>query len=370
MGEIVRTVPTGEPLWSKYIHKKGARLGLPISGNFELTSRCNFCCRMCYIHNQQNPDMSAAEWIDLGREAVKQGMVFLLLTGGEPFLRPDFSEIYEALYKMGLLISINTNGSLITDELFEFLVKHPPMRMNISLYGCSDKTYIRLCGVPAYETVKKNIIRLKEVGINVKVNASITPYNAEDIEGIYAFGKEHQIPVQATTYMYPPVRINDCDYGCAPARFTAEEAAVYMLKCREQFMTPEQLKHSAAVLPPDEDADCAGAEEGTAMHCRAGRVAFWVTWDGRMLPCGMFPDKGYRIADLGFNAAWEAVKAYTQTIRMPKECMSCSNKKKCSACAASVIAETGNSFIRPDYICRMTEKLARLTAEKYGNVEE
>ncbi len=358
-----------EPRWSTFIHAKGARLGLPIAGNFELTSRCNFHCRMCYVHDQRNHDMSSDEWIAIGEEAVRQGMVFLLLTGGEPFMRSDFTEIYEALYQMGLMISINTNGSLITDELYSFLVKHPPSRMNISLYGCSNETYSRLCGVPAYERVKENILRLKSAGINVKLNASITPYNSEDIEGIYAFGETYHMPVQATTYMYPPVRINGCQYGCAPARFTAEEAAKQMLRCREQYMSPEQLR-AVSTASSDDDTDCVGAETGEGMRCRAGRTAFWVTWDGRMLPCGMFSGEGYSIADVGFEAAWDAVKAHVQTIRMPKECTSCPSKKRCSACAASVMAETGSTSVRPDYICRMTQTLEQLTYEKYGKTEE
>ena len=369
MNQMNKSFRQVEPRWSTFIHAKGAEKGLPIAGNFELTTRCNFRCRMCYIHDQQNPDMSAAEWIGIGRSAAEKGMVFLLLTGGEPFLRPDFPEIYEALYKLGLLISINTNGSLIDDRMFAFLVKHPPARMNISLYGCSEDTYTRLCGVPAYEKVKNNIIRLKEAGISVKLNASITPYNAADIEGIYAFADTIQVPVQGTTYMYPPVRVNGCQYGCAPARFTAEEAAKYMLKCREQYLTPEQLSSSLMTVQ-DEDSDCSGMEEGENMRCRAGKTAFWVTWDGRILPCGMFPDAGYRIADMGFDAAWEAVRSYTNTIRLPKECRGCSLKKQCCACAASVIAETGSASIRPEYICRMTETMVQLITEKYGKAEE
>ena len=357
-----------EPAWSTFIHAKGSRLGLPVAGNFELTARCNFRCRMCYIHDQSNMDMSAAEWVALGKEAVKRGMIFLLLTGGEPFLRPDFTEIYEELYSLGLMISINTNGSLIDDNLFAFLIKHPPTRMNISLYGCSNEVYNRLCGVPAYERVKENIIRLKKASIAVKINAAITPDNADDIEAIYAFGEAMQVPVTATTYMYPPVRINGCQYGVSPARFTAEEAAAYMLKCREQYMTPEQLGNFQGELM-EGDTDCA-AEEGEYMRCRAGRTAFWVTWDGRMLPCGMFACEGYRIADMGFDAAWQAVRAYTQTIRMPRECVGCRHKERCSACAASVIAETGSASVRPDYICRMTKTLWKLTEEKYGKRED
>lgn len=369
MEQRVRTTPTGEPLWSNHIHRKGAALGLPIAGNFELTSNCNFNCKMCYVHSANHKEaMSAEDWIELGRTARDAGMVFLLLTGGEPFLRKDFKEIYSALIEMGLLISINTNASLIDDDMFTFLIKHPPLRMNVSLYACSDAVYEELCGKPACAVVKHNIRRLHEAGIGIKINASITPHNASEIEDIYAFGRGVGVPVQATTYMFPPVRINGDQYGCSPARFTAEETAKYMLKCREQYMSPEQLRNSSG-MPMDEDMDCA-AEEGEHMRCRAGRTAFWVTWDGRMLPCGMFPDAGYRIKDMGFDAAWTAVKAYIQTIRMPKECTNCSRKERCSACAASVIAETGNASIRPEYICRMTETLCRLTTEKYGKAEE
>ena len=369
MEQRVRTTPTGEPLWSDYIHRKGAALGLPIAGNFELTSNCNFDCRMCYVHSGSHREaMSARKWIELGRSARDAGMVFLLLTGGEPFLRKDFKEIYSALVEMGLLISINTNASLIDDNMFDFLVRHPPLRMNISLYACNNAVYEDLCGKPACDVVMHNIRRLHDAGIGVKINASVTPYNASEIEGIYAFGEAVGVPVQATTYMYPPIRINSCQYGCSPARFTAEEAARYMLKCREQYMTPEQLRISCNIRV-DEDTDCA-ASEGEHMRCRAGRTAFWVTWDGRMLPCGMFPDEGFQILDMGFDAAWKAVQEYTQTIRMPKDCVGCSHKNRCSACAASVLAETGSTSIRPAYICRMTETLDRLTTEKYGKLEE
>ena len=371
MEERVRTTPSGEPLWSNYMHRKGAALGLPIAGNFELTSNCNFNCRMCYVHGDTHKEvMSAEDWIKLGREARDAGMVFLLLTGGEPFLRRDFKEIYSALIDMGLLISINTNAALIDDELFEFLVKHPPLRMNISLYACSNDVYRKLCGIPACDVVKYNIRRLHDAGIGVKINASITPYNASEIEEIYAFGSGIGVPVQATTYMYPPVRLNDSCFGTSPARFDAEEAAAQMLRCREQYMTPEKLKNSASSVMEDEDTDCAPAEEGEGMRCRAGTTAFWVTWDGRMLPCGMFPDEGYRIADMGFAAAWEAVKTYTKSIRLPKECANCPDKKRCNACAASVIAETGSSSVCPDYICRMTKTLDKLIIEKYGKAEE
>ena len=94
-----QTMGSAEPAWSTYIHAKGAALGIPVAGNFELTARCNFGCKMCYVHDSDGTDeLSADQWIEIGRQAVEKGMVFLLLTGGEPFLRKDFKEIYYCLY--------------------------------------------------------------------------------------------------------------------------------------------------------------------------------------------------------------------------------------------------------------------------------
>ena len=294
-------------------------------------------------------------------------MLFLLLTGGEPLLRPDFPEIYTALKKLGLMISVNINGSLINQEILALFEKYPPSRVNVSLYGGCNETYRNLCGNAAFDTVASNIRELRNRNIGVKINCSVTPDNAADIPAIYSFGQEIGSPVQATTYMFPPVRINGSRYGQAPARFSAEEAAYWQLVCREQYMTPQQLAQ-LSVLPPDQQDEC-GRNEGGSMGCRGGRTSFWLTWDGRMLPCGMFPTPGYCVKELGFDAAWNAVRHEAANIRLPAECTLCSHRNQCTACAASCLAESGDPSVTPQYICRLTRHLADLTAKKYGKEE-
>ena len=145
-----------EPYISTYMHRKGRSLGLPIAGNFELTARCNFDCPMCYVHLKQKDmeaigkELSAEQWITLARQAKEQGMMFALLTGGEPFVRKDFFEIYEAMRAMGIMVSINSNGSMLSGEIRERLLENPPTRMNISLYGGCRETYRNMCGQDAF----------------------------------------------------------------------------------------------------------------------------------------------------------------------------------------------------------------------------
>lgn len=138
-----------EPKLSRYLHEKGKKLGLPVSGTLELTPRCNFNCKMCYVHltpeeqRQRGSERTLAQWLALAQELREAGTVFLLLTGGEPFLRPDFPALYRALHRMGFVLSINTNGYLLRGTLRELLLEAPPARVNISLYGTDNETYQR-----------------------------------------------------------------------------------------------------------------------------------------------------------------------------------------------------------------------------------
>lgn len=134
-----------EPRLSTYLHTKAAAKGVPVSGTFELTPRCNLACRMCYVRmsvaeeRAAGCELTADEWLRIAEAARAKGMLFLLLTGGEPLVREDFRPLFTELKKMGFMISINSNASLINDDWLEFFAKEPPFRFNISLYGAQNE---------------------------------------------------------------------------------------------------------------------------------------------------------------------------------------------------------------------------------------
>lgn len=348
---------------SEYLHTKAAAAGIPLNGTFELTPCCNMACKMCYVRMTQQeqedvaPLRTAGEWVQLGRVAREKGMLYLLLTGGEPFLRRDFREIYQGLHELGLVLSINSNGTLIDEQTVAWLKQMPPSRMNITLYGASDETYGRLCGNPrGFTQVSKAIRLLKAAGICVKLNCSLTPDNAADLEGIFAFAKQEKLIIQATGYMFPPVRRDESMVG-TNQRFSPEEAAYYgarivqLMNGDEAFL--ENIKRGLPPIPGDSE-EC-GEMDGQEIRCRAGKCSFWVTWTGALLPCGMMPLRGARnVFRAGFDKAWEQARSYADGIRLPAKCAACEARDACKACAAMVYTESGDFGTVPRYRCAMT----------------
>jgi radical SAM protein with 4Fe4S-binding SPASM domain len=87
------------------------------------------------------------------------------------------------------------------------------------------------------------------------------------------------------------------------------------------------------------------------MFCMGGRCSYWVSWDGRMLPCSMMSNPSANPFDLGFDAAWEQTKDNIKYITSPKECDECKYKKYCPVCPGRLQSETGNFESLSPYIC-------------------
>ena len=318
----------GEFPVSRYLTAKAARQKIPISGTFELTSRCNFNCKMCYIHGMEDMDslrkgeLSVKEWLSIAEEAKKGGLLFLLLTGGEAMIRDDFMELYEALAQMGFRLVINTNGSLVTDEILDLFRRYPPGRVNVSMYGASEETYSRLCGVRRRDRVAKAIQDLKALGISVRTIMTITPYNCEDMQAVYGFSRREGTLLEMTSYMFPPVRRDEGMQGENAARFSAAEAGRYMVEKECIALTPgqrheravkvtEHVKRMEEILsdPQREKPEC-----GKGIICQAGRSSFWITWDGRMKICGLTsePRRGRRPTGQRLRSACRWSAAHVQ----------------------------------------------------------
>lgn len=349
-----------------------ARKHVPLGGGFELLPLCNMDCRMCFL--RLSPAEMAAhgrlrtadEWLTLARDAAARGLLFLTVTGGEPLLFPDFPALWRGLCGLGLILTLNTNGTLLTEQAADLFAAHMPRRINVTLYGASDETYARLCRNPAgFTQTMRGIRLLLDRGIQVKLNASVTPDNAAELDALYAIADDLGVPLMPDSYMFPCAR-----KGCMPfdhtARLSPADSAAAWMHVKEKELPPEAFAEMCAAMAACRVKDAAPAEglPPEPIPCRAGSSSFWVNWQGRMTPCVFLDAPAPDVFTVGFDEAWETVRAARDAMCMPPACTACPRRPFCAVCAAAVRWETGALENPPPYVCAITDEKLRLAAER------
>ncbi len=360
--------------------EKAGKEGFPLTAAFELLPVCNLSCKMCYVRKsmkevQQEGGLKDGKWwLEKAKEASSYGLLFPLLTGGEPFLHPDFRQILTGMQDMGMQVSINSNATLIDRETAKWLGNHVPNRINITLYGASEKTYENLCGDGnAYKKVCDAVQWLKEYQVPVKFNTSITPQNVQDLEEMIRFAKKVESPIQAAYYMFPPVRRNQDMIG-QNDRLTPEEAGLARVKADFLQGEPEwfvgMAKRFSYFVPlekcnlqPDENVKM-------KMSCRAGHCSFWLDWQGNMRNCGMYSSVTLSTENRDFGEVWKELREQTHKVRYAPVCAVCPNQPLCHSCIAMVANECGDINGKPEYLCRMTQAAAKYYQEYLKKIPE
>lgn len=355
----------------KMMLQRAASVQRPINGSLEILPLCNMNCDMCYVRlsyaetERKGGLHTADEWINLGREMQRAGVLFLLLTGGEPLLFPDFKRLYLELKQMGIVLTINTNGTLLDEEWADFFAENKPRRINITLYGADDRAYETLCHYPGgFEKTLRAIRLLKERDVDVKINGSVTKENYKDMQKIYALGEMLGVPVHMDTYMLPGIHERGLPFD-EQSRLLPEEAATAGMEALEAEMDPQAFP----IYVEQRITQLENGEEKypSGITCMAGNCSFAVNWQGEMRPCVTLEEPSIPVFDTGFEAAWEIVSKESKAFRVNEKCIKCRLRPICKTCVASAWLETGSYDGVPEYLCRYAEAYQNLLyAEKNG----
>lgn len=340
--------------YSSYLNtllSEAAEKRQPVSGTFELTSRCNLSCTMCYIAESacnksvKEKELTAKEWVEIAGQASKSGMVFLLLTGGEVFLRNDFFDIYEPVRKMGVVLSLFSNGTLITKTTAKKLAQHPPNKIEITLYGATSKTYENVTGSnKGFELCCKGIENLLSAGIKPVIKTTITRQNIHEQEEIKKMAKEWGLPFISAWLLTK--RVDGKFSSFEESLLSPEEIFALELNDSEADKKWEEIARKKYSEPRNE-----------IFYCKAGKSSFIVNSSGEMNVCADLPLPAAKVLHKGFNEAWEEVKNYVEAAtQKTSSCSTCSAKEYCNTCPARSYLETKTLDEPVPYLCDITFK--------------
>lgn len=341
------------------------------TGQFELTPQCNLNCKMCYIHENKEAGrtiLPASFWIEKAQQAVDAGMLVLSITGGETLLYPELDTLMDALSSMGLLISFNTNGTLIDEKRVEWFLKYCPNKINISLYGASDETYEKLCGCKdGFTRVSKAIDLLMQAGLNVYLNGMITPYNLEDIPAMHAFAAKRGLILHLGPYSFP-YRDDPGKNTRGEHRLSPEDAAKAYVWNQKMLLGPEQFRQFAASSLAGIELRRRGMVDSPCEACNGGCKNFQISYDGKLHPCAMLQDLSISLEDKPLTEGLKLLAEQMEELPFPDDCNRCDRKDLCPMCKAAVYLETGTHTTAPEYLCRYSETLEKILREECAGV--
>jgi MoaA/NifB/PqqE/SkfB family radical SAM enzyme len=356
---------------------------LPLEGNLDLTYRCNNRCRHCWLWTPDSPatarlELSSTEICRIVDEARALGCRRWSISGGEPMLRADFSEIFEYITAKAVGYTLNTNGTLITPKIARQL-KRKGTKM-IALYGATSKVYDAVTRNPTgFEQVMQGFRYLKEAGAGFIVQLIPMKANWHEWDQMISLAKT----------LSPHYRIGAAWLFLSAnrsARRNSEIRAQRLPAARVAELDKPDLAYEDRMAEIDNAAQLTDSREATSYTpacgglepaddrlfagCIAIRRDFHVDAYGQMSWCAFIKDPALRY-DLrrgSFEEAWEKfIPACADTVRGGKEwrenCGTCAKRSDCRWCPVYSYLETGRYSAPIPYLCSVAEETRRLKKE-------
>jgi len=347
---VVQTATYGD--FSSVLHERFQGRRVPVEVSIEVTHRCPLDCQHCYNNlpmsdsNARKEELTFEEHVRLLDELVDLGCLWLLYTGGEILARKDFLDIYTEAKKRGFLITLFTNGTMITPQVADHLVKYRPFNIEITLYGATKETYEALTQVPgSFDRCMRGIALLLERNLPLKLKTVPTSLNVHEVYEMKRFA-EQDLGVE---FKFDPL-VNprtDCSQSPLAVRLTPEQA-VSLEFCdparRGEYLRLVETELAANLPVSSKRYTCGGGHNGCAIDPK-----------GKMTICVLSHRDGYNIRSGSFQQGWEGRLKDIRATNTTREtiCTNCRIRTLCSMCAANGELEGGDPEKPVDFLCQI-----------------
>lgn len=341
--------------FSRAIHERHFGRRIPVEVSIEVTRRCPLACLHCYNNLPMNDagaraqELTLEEHCKLLDELVAAGCLWVTYTGGEVFGRKDFLDIYTEAKKRGFLVTLFTNGTLITPRIADYLAEWRPFAIEITLYGATRETYEALTQVPgSYDRCMRGIRLLLDRGLPLKLKTVPTSVNQHEVYEMKRIAEEEfHVEFKFDSLINPRV---DCSQSPIAVRLSPEEAVAldyFDPKRAEEYRRLIDRELSAPIVATPDDSHryfCGGGMNGCAIDPT-----------GEMSICVISHQQDYSIRSKGFREGWEGrlLEIRNQPRTRPTICDRCQIRSICGMCPANGELENGDPESPVDFLCQV-----------------
>jgi radical SAM protein with 4Fe4S-binding SPASM domain len=340
--------------FSADLHQRQSGERVPLQVSIEVTRRCPLECLHCYNNlpmgdmDAKRREMTAEEHFRVLDELVEMGCFWILYTGGEIFARKDFLEIYTYAKKKGFLITLFTNGTIINQQIADYLADWPPFALEITLYGRTRETYEALTMIPgSYDRCLNGIRLLKERNLPLKLKTVATSINKHEVMAMRRFAEEELgVEFKMDGQINPRI---DCSQSPLAVRLTPEEVVALDMaspKGRSEYLS---LARRDLERPPNL------AHNDTVYFCGGGMSSFAINAYGEMGICVISQQSTYSVREGGVRRVWEGSLLELRTLKRTRmtKCSQCRIQSLCAMCPANGELEAADRESPVDFLCHV-----------------
>ena len=325
---------------------KASERFIPLVMSWNITRECNMKCSHCYINATEKKldnELNTQEAKKLMDQIFQVSRPLLILSGGEPLLRPDIFELISYGSKKGLKIGLGSNGSLIDDDVARKLKDAGVATVSISLDSHIPAQHDEFRGVAgAWEKAVQACKALRKNNVLVQVNTTLTQQNYNQIDDIMSLAESIGVENFHLFFLVPTGRGTKLT-DISPEKYeemitkTFAKAANHKLNvrpsCAPQFMR----------IAKDMGLDMRQWIRG----CIAGLYYCRIYPNGDVTPCPYLPIKLGNIREKSFKEIWFNSKVFN-ALRDPNslkgKCGACEYRSLCGGCRARAYG-LSNDFI-------------------------
>lgn len=327
---------------------------------WEITRSCNLACAHCRAAAHCAPypgELSLDECKAVMDDIASITDPILILTGGEPLMRPDIWEIIDYAFEKGLHPVIGTNGTMIDRETARKIAAHGIPKVSVSLDFPTPQGQDAFRGADgAFAQTMRGIANLREQGVKVQVNSTITKANRTMVEDLHTLAEDAGASDFHPFLLVPTGRGEDLvDVELSPQEY--EEVLTWAYQ--RQKTSPLGFKPTDApqyfrIL--HQQAAAEGVKlTGPLAHSRGclGGISFaFISHVGDVQPCGYFDMQLGNVRRQPFSEIWTESPVFDDLRhydRLKGKCGACEFKGVCGGCRARALAATGDYLAEEPY---------------------
>jgi radical SAM protein with 4Fe4S-binding SPASM domain len=339
--------------FSAALHARSTHKRSALAGSIEVTRRCPLVCSHCYNNLPMGDrearlrELTLEEHCHLIDQLVDAGTLWLLYSGGEIFARKDFLDIYTYAHKKGMLITLFTNGNLITDAIADYLVQYRPFAIEITLYGRTRETYERLTQVRgSFDRCMKGIERLMDRKLPLALKTVGVTVNKHEIWAMKQLADELGLPFKFDSIINARI---DCSSSPLATRLSAEEIVELDLGDARRVEGWQKLAaHFSKPVRSGKDGD-------EMYHCGGGLNSFAIDPYGNLGICVLSTKETFNVRSGRFLEGWEGFLEKTRHKKRtrPTKCDDCAIKAMCGMCPAQGELEHGDAERPVEFLCEI-----------------